>query len=193
MKRKSFGRDFGLSSRMALTTFLLGLLYVVFFVVLFQLFNLGSAAAIVLCGGLLLLQLWTSDKIALRAAGAKIVERDQAPDLHDMVERLCAMADLQKPRIAVIDTDVPERVRDGPEPQARRRRRDARALAAARAQGDRGRARARALAHREPRRRHDDDRELLLDGRRDADPLRALLEHVLGRRTTATRAPCPSG
>src|SRR5687767_11064661 len=117
MKRKSFGRDFGLSSRMALTTFLLGLLYVFFFVVLFQIFNLGLAAAIVICGGLLLVQLWTSDKIALRAAGAKIVERDQAQDLHDMVERLCAMADLQKPRIAVIDTDVPNAFATGRSPK----------------------------------------------------------------------------
>jgi heat shock protein HtpX len=117
MRRKSYGRDFGLSARMALTTFLLGLLYVVFFVVLFQVANLGIVAAIVLVGGLLLLQLWTSDKLALRAAGAKIVERDQAPDLHDMVERLCAMSDLPKPRIAVIDTDVPNAFATGRSPK----------------------------------------------------------------------------
>jgi heat shock protein HtpX len=102
---------------MALTTFLLGLVYVVFFLVLFKLFNLGLAPVIVLMGGLLLLQLWTSDKLALRAAGAKIVERDQAPDLHDMVERLCAMADLPKPRIAVIDTDVPNAFATGRSPK----------------------------------------------------------------------------
>ena len=68
-------------------------------------------------GGLLLVQLSTSDKIALRAAGAKIVERDEAPDLHDMVERLCAMADLPKPRIAVIDTDVPNAFATGRSPK----------------------------------------------------------------------------
>jgi heat shock protein HtpX len=102
---------------MALTTFLLGLLYVVFFLVLFKLFNLGLVAVIVLTGGLLLLQLWTSDKLALAAAGAKVVDRDQAPELHDMVERLCAMADLPKPRIAVIDTDVPNAFATGRSPK----------------------------------------------------------------------------
>jgi heat shock protein HtpX len=102
---------------MALTTFLLGLLYVVFFVVLLQIFDLGIAAVIVIIGGLMILQLWTSDKLALKAAGARIVERDEAPDLHDMVERLCAMADLPKPRIAVIDTDVPNAFATGRSPK----------------------------------------------------------------------------
>jgi heat shock protein HtpX len=117
MRRKGYGRDRGLSARMALTTFLLGLLYVAVFIVLIQLFNFGLLAVIVLMGGLLLVQLWTSDKLALRAAGAKIVERDEAPDLHDMVERLCAMADLPKPRIAVIDTDVPNAFATGRSPK----------------------------------------------------------------------------
>src|SRR5262245_8330574 len=117
MRRKRYGRDRGLSARMALTTFLLGLLYVAVFIVLLQLFNFGIVAVILLMGGLLLVQLWTSDKLALRAAGAKIVERDEAPDLHDMVERLCAMADLPKPRIAVIDTDVPNAFATGRSPK----------------------------------------------------------------------------
>jgi len=92
---------------MALTMFLLGLLYVVFFIVLVQLFNLGLGAVIVLMAALLGLQLFFSDRLALAAARAKIVERDEAPELHDMVERLSAMADLPKPRVAVIDSDVP--------------------------------------------------------------------------------------
>jgi heat shock protein HtpX len=117
MRRKGYGRDFGLSARMALTTFLLGLLYVVFFVVLLQIFSLSLAAVIVIMGGLLLVQLFMSDKLALRAAGAKVVERDEAPDLHDMVERLCAMSDLPKPRIAVIDTDVPNAFATGRSPK----------------------------------------------------------------------------
>src|SRR4029077_21234438 len=57
--------------------------------------------------GLAFVQYFTSDKLALRAAGAKVVERDEAPELHDMIERLCAMADLRKPRVAVIESDVP--------------------------------------------------------------------------------------
>ncbi|MFN8187345.1 MAG: zinc metalloprotease HtpX [Gaiellales bacterium] len=107
MKRKAYGRSAGLSARMALTMFLLGLLYVVFFIVLVQLFNLGLGAVIVLMAALLGLQLFFSDRLALAAARAKIVERDEAPELHDMVERLSAMADLPKPRVAVIDSDVP--------------------------------------------------------------------------------------
>jgi heat shock protein HtpX len=117
MKRKPFGRDRRLTTRMVLTTFLLGLLYVVFFVVLFQLLNLGIGLTIVLLLGLSLLQLFTSDKIALAASGAKVVEREQAPELHDMVERLCAMADLPKPRIAVIDTDIPNAFATGRSPK----------------------------------------------------------------------------
>jgi heat shock protein HtpX len=107
MKRRSYGRDAGLSLRILLTTSLLGLLYVIFAVVLFEVLNVGLIAMFVIVGGLALFQYFTSDKLALRASGAKVVERDEAPQLHDMIERLCAMADLPKPRVAIIDTDVP--------------------------------------------------------------------------------------
>src|SRR5205823_11066274 len=107
MKRKSFGRDSGLSLRMLFTSFMLGLLYVVFAVFLFQVLNVGLIPMLVIVVGLAFFQYYTSDKLALAASGAKVVERDEAPDLHAMVERLCAMADLPKPRIAVVDTDVP--------------------------------------------------------------------------------------
>jgi len=62
-------------------------------------------------------QYFTSDKLALAAAGAKVVERDQAPELHDMVERLCALADLPKPKIAIVDTDVPNAFATGRSPK----------------------------------------------------------------------------
>ena len=62
---------------------------------------------VVIVGALAFVQYFTSDKLALKAAGAKVVERDQAPELHDMIERLCAIADLRKPRVAVIESDVP--------------------------------------------------------------------------------------
>src|SRR5919206_5178748 len=107
MKRKAFGRDAGLTMRMVLTSGLLGLLYVAFALVLFYVLNAGLGLMLVIVIGIALLQYFTSDKLALAAAGAKVVERDQAPELHDMVERLCALADLPKPRIAVVDTDVP--------------------------------------------------------------------------------------
>ncbi|HSC49689.1 MAG TPA: zinc metalloprotease HtpX [Gaiellaceae bacterium] len=107
MKRKSYGRDAGLSLRMLLTTSLLGLLYVVFAVVLFEVLNAGLVLMVVIVGAMAFFQYFTSDKLALKAAGARIVERDEAPQLHDMIERLCAMADLQKPRVAIIESDVP--------------------------------------------------------------------------------------
>jgi len=117
MKRRSYGRDAGLSLRIVLTTTLLGLLYVVFAVVLFQVLNVGLIPMLVIVIGLAFFQYYTSDKLALRAAGAKVVERDEAPELHDMIERLCAMADLPKPRVAVIDTDVPNAFATGRSPK----------------------------------------------------------------------------
>jgi heat shock protein HtpX len=117
MKRRSYGRDAGLTLRMLLTGSLLGLLYVVFAVVLFSVLNVGLAPLIVIVVGLAFFQYFTSDKLALAASGAKVIERDQAPELHAMVERLCAMADLPKPRIAIIDTDVPNAFATGRSPK----------------------------------------------------------------------------
>ncbi len=117
MKRKSYGRDAGLSLRMLLASGLLGLLYVIFAVVLFQVLSVSLVPMLLIVVGLAVFQYYTSDKLALRASGAKVVERDQAPALHDMVERLCAMSDLPKPRIAVIDTDVPNAFATGRSPK----------------------------------------------------------------------------
>ncbi|MDQ2980782.1 MAG: zinc metalloprotease HtpX [Actinomycetota bacterium] len=117
MKRKAYGRDAGLTLRMLLTGSLLGLLYVVFAVVLFQFLNVGLIPMVLIVVGIALFQYFTSDKLALAASGAKVVERDQAPQLHDMVERLCAMADLPKPKVAVIDTDMPNAFATGRSPK----------------------------------------------------------------------------
>src|SRR3954462_517710 len=117
MKRRSYGRDSGLTLRILLTSSLLGLLYVVFAVVLFQVLSVGLVPMILIVVGLAFFQYFTSDKLALKAAGAKIVERDEAPELHDMIERLCALADLPKPRVAIIDTDVPNAFATGRSPK----------------------------------------------------------------------------
>jgi heat shock protein HtpX len=117
MKRKAYGRDAGLSARMLLTGGLLGLLYVAFAAILFSVLNVGLVPMLLIVVGLALFQYYTSDKIALLASGAKVVEREQAPELHDMVERLCAMADLPKPKVAVIDTDVPNAFATGRSPK----------------------------------------------------------------------------
>ena len=117
MKRKNFGRDRGLSLRMLFTTGLLGLLYVVFAVVLFSVLKVGLAPMLLIVLGLAFFQYYTSDKLALRASGAKIVTAEEAPDLHAMVERLCAMANLPKPRIAVVDSNVPNAFATGRNPK----------------------------------------------------------------------------
>jgi heat shock protein HtpX len=96
---------------------MLGLLYVVFAVVLFQVLNVGFVAMLVIVLGLALFQYFTSDKLALKAAGAKVVDESEAPELHAMVARLCAMADLPKPRIAIIDTPVPNAFATGRSPK----------------------------------------------------------------------------
>jgi heat shock protein HtpX len=117
MKRRSYGRDAGLTLRMLFTTGLLGLLYVVFAVVLFSLFNVGLAPILLIVIGIAVFQYYTSDKIALAASGAKIVSREEAPELHDMVERLCALADLPKPKVAILDTPVPNAFATGRSPK----------------------------------------------------------------------------
>jgi heat shock protein HtpX len=117
MKRKNFGRDSGLTLRILLTSGMLGLLYVLFAVVLFQVLSVGLVPMLVIVVGLAFFQYYTSDKLALAAAGAKIVSREEAPQLHDMVERLCAMADLPKPRVAVMDTPVPNAFATGRSPK----------------------------------------------------------------------------
>jgi len=117
MQRRSFGRDRGLSLRMLFTSGLLGLLYVVFAVVLFSVLKVGLAPMLLIVIGLAFFQYYTSDKLALAAAGAKVVSAEDAPELHAMVERLCAMANLPKPRIAVVDSDVPNAFATGRNPK----------------------------------------------------------------------------
>jgi len=107
MKRKAYGRDAGLSLRMLFTTSLLGLLYVLFALVLFYILNAGLVLMLVIVIGIAVFQYFSSDKLALRASGAKVVDRDEAPALHDMIERLAGLADLPKPRVAIIESDVP--------------------------------------------------------------------------------------
>ena len=117
MKRKAFGRDPKLSARMFATGGMLGLVYVVFAVVLFNVLNVGLAPMLIIVVGIAVFQYYTSDKLALKASGAKIVTAEEAPELHAMVERLCAMADLPKPRIAIIDTDMPNAFATGRSPK----------------------------------------------------------------------------
>jgi heat shock protein HtpX len=91
---------------MLVTSFLLGLLYVVFAGVLLALLK-SAVLAVVLAGGILLVQYWFSDRIALYAMGGHTVTREEAPELHGVVDRLCALADMPKPTVAIADVDTP--------------------------------------------------------------------------------------
>jgi heat shock protein HtpX len=106
MRNTSFGRDTGLQARMLLTMFLLGAVYVVLIGVLIAA-GASGVTIIVIAGGLFLLQAFTSEKLALRAMGAREVSPQEAPELHAMIERLCIQADLPKPRVAVAQNRMP--------------------------------------------------------------------------------------
>jgi heat shock protein HtpX len=104
--RKNFGKDTGLQARMLVTLFLLGLLYAVFVGVLFAA-GAGAGIIIVVAVGLLLVQLFGSDKLAMAAMGLKEVSPEEEPELHGIVDRLCVQADLPKPRVCVMETSMP--------------------------------------------------------------------------------------
>jgi heat shock protein HtpX len=114
---KSFGRDTGLQLRMTFTMFLLGALYVVLVVALFLAGAHGITIAII-AGGLALLNLFASDKMALAAMGARKVSPAEAPQLHAMIERLCVQADLPKPKVAVVNTPMPNAFALGRSPKS---------------------------------------------------------------------------
>jgi heat shock protein HtpX len=106
MARTRYPADVGLSSRMLLTMFLLGLLYVVFVGVLIYLIGNWVLVALI-AGGFLFFQYFFSDRIALYAMRGQEVSPQQAPELHQVIDRLCALADMPKPRVAISDSDIP--------------------------------------------------------------------------------------
>jgi heat shock protein HtpX len=114
MARSRYAPDRGLTTRMTATMFLLGLVFVVFVALIIGIGAASKASTaiivlfvVVLGGGMLIGSLFYSDKIALRTAGAHLVTPEQAPQLHGMVDRICALADMPKPAVAIADTDMP--------------------------------------------------------------------------------------
>ena len=112
--RTRYAPDRGLVARMTATMFLLGLVFVAFVAAIILILSAVKAsgavivlAAVVLGGGLAIGSLFYSDKIALSSAGAVEVTPQQAPELHGVVDRICALADMPKPRIAISPTDLP--------------------------------------------------------------------------------------
>ncbi|MEV0974998.1 zinc metalloprotease HtpX [Microtetraspora glauca] len=106
MSRTRFAPDRGLTTRMVTTMFLLGLLYVAFVAILIAV-GVRAVVVLVIAGGFLLVQYFLSDKIALFAMHGREVSPQEAPELHGIIDRLSAMADMPKPRVAIADSDVP--------------------------------------------------------------------------------------
>jgi heat shock protein HtpX len=115
MATTRYPKDRGLSTRMTLTMFLIGLLYAVFVTVLFLL-KVPAALVIVIAAVLLISQYYFSDKIALFSMRGHEVSPEEEPVLHGVVDRLCALADMKKPRVAVAETDLPNAFATGRNP-----------------------------------------------------------------------------
>jgi len=109
--------DRGLTTRMLFTGFFLVVLYAVLIGVLF-IFIKSLILVLVIGFGLLFCQYFFSDKIAMYAMHAKEVTPEQAPELHGVIDRLCALADMPKPRVAIAQTDVPNAFATGRSPKA---------------------------------------------------------------------------
>jgi heat shock protein HtpX len=110
-------RDAGLTLRMIISFAVLSVLYIVFLSVLAYV-GVGAIAIAVIAGILILAQWYFSDKIVLWSTGAKIVNREQFPELHDLVERIVARNNLSKPRIAVINMRMPNAFATGKTPKS---------------------------------------------------------------------------
>jgi len=111
-------RDWSLTSRVWLTGLLLLLLYLVFMTILFVLFPSANIwLFVILAVGMGLVQYFFSDKMVLWSTGARVIEEDEYPELHLMVEKLCKEADLPLPKIAIMQSPVPNAFATGRNPK----------------------------------------------------------------------------
>jgi len=104
---KRWFRDYGLEARMMLTMFLLAVLYLAFLVIISAYGGVGIYGLMFIAGFFLLIQFFLSDKLVLWSMGGRIVTEQEEPRLHETISRLCAIADLPKPKIAIVESNVP--------------------------------------------------------------------------------------
>ena len=109
-------RDWGLTGRVWLTMFLLFILYLVFMTILLA-FGAGLWLIVILAVGMGLVQYFFSDKLVLWSTRARILEDDEYPELHRTVEKLCKEADLPIPKIAIMQSPVPNAFATGRSPK----------------------------------------------------------------------------
>jgi heat shock protein HtpX len=110
-------RDFGLSARIILSFIILGILYVLFLSVLHYL-GIGYIPLAIIASAMILAQWYFSDKIVLWTSGAKIVSKDDYPKLHEIIERLASKNGIPKPKVAVVNTQVPNAFATGKSPKS---------------------------------------------------------------------------
>ena len=110
-------RDTGLTARMIVSFAVLTVLYIIFLSVLAYV-GVSAIAIAAIAGVMILAQWYFSDRIVLWSTGAKIVSREQFPELHDLIERIVARNNLSKPRIAVINTRMPNAFATGKTPKS---------------------------------------------------------------------------
>jgi heat shock protein HtpX len=117
MARTRFGSDLGLTARMTTVMFLLGGIFVALIVVLMFVLPAQYAPFIALIGlGIVWFQWYNSDTVAMKAMRAREVTPEEAPELHAMIDRLCTLADMPKPRVGVADVNVPNAFATGRSP-----------------------------------------------------------------------------
>jgi len=109
-------RDWGLTGRVWLTMFLLFILYLVFMTILLA-FGAGLWLIVLLAVGMGFIQYFFSDKLVLWSTGARILEEDEYPELRRTVEKLCKEADLPLPKIAIMQSPVPNAFATGRSPK----------------------------------------------------------------------------
>ena len=116
MATTRFIKDTGLTARMTLVMFVLGALFVGLVAILMVAFRNGAVIIAIVALGIAFFQWYSSDTVAMRAMRAREVSPQEAPELHGMIDRLCALADMPKPRVAVADTDLPNAFATGRSP-----------------------------------------------------------------------------
>ncbi|HET6717191.1 MAG TPA: zinc metalloprotease HtpX [Nitrososphaeraceae archaeon] len=113
----SWKGDSGLRVRMVLSFGILGILYVIFLSILHYL-GVGYIPLAIIAAVMILAQWYFSDKIVLWSSGAKIISREEYPKLHEIVERLSTNNGLPKPKVAMVNSNVPNAFATGKSPKS---------------------------------------------------------------------------
>jgi heat shock protein HtpX len=112
---KPWKRDWGLTSRIWMTMFLLFLVYLAFIAVL-SILGLPLPFLIVVVFVMAFIQYYFSDRLVLMTTRARILQPEEYPELQRMVEKCAAEAGIPKPRVAIMQSPVPNAFATGRSP-----------------------------------------------------------------------------